>query len=110
MGLYVGESKKLIGFFDLYHGYPSANSLWISMFLLGREFQKKGYGQEIINLIKKEARNVDYNKVGIGVYLKNWSALRFWTKCGFDKVTGIYGDEIYSESSFTLIGLEHDIE
>ncbi|WP_105614989.1 GNAT family N-acetyltransferase [Vallitalea okinawensis] len=105
--IHLRDSSKLIGFYDLYHGYPEVTTLWIGMFLISSVFHKKGYGQEIINLIKKEAKEAGYNKLGIGVYLKNWPALRFWTKCGFDKITGIHGHKEFSQDTFALLGLEH---
>ena len=42
--------------------------------------------------------------------LKNWKGLRFWTKAGFDKVIGIYGDKVYNQNAFALIGLEKILE
>lgn len=79
------------------------------MFLISKEYQKKGYAQEVIEFISSEGIKTEYEKIGIGVHLKNWKGLRFWTKSGFDKVLGIYGDDMYSKNTYALIGLEKNI-
>lgn len=107
--IYLKEIGTIIGFFDLYYGYPSTNTIWISMFLISKDHQKNGYAQEVIEFISTEGIKTNYEKIGIGVHLKNWRGLRFWTKAGFDKVFSIFGDDIYSESTYALIGLEKNI-
>ena len=103
------DSGKQLGFIELYFGYPTKETIWIANLVLAKEYQKNGYGQEVIEYISKEASKAEFKKVGIGVYLKNWSALRFWTKSGFDQISGIYGDKVYSENTFALIGLEKNL-
>ena len=44
--------------------------------------------------------------MALAVHLKNWKALRFWTKAGFDKIIGIYGDKVFGEDKYSLIALE----
>lgn len=104
--IYLKENKNLIGFTDMYYGFPSVDTVWISLFIVDKDFRKKGYAQETVNYISKECTKIGYKKIGIGVHLKNWRGLRFWTKAGFDRVSGVFGDEIYSEKTFALIGLE----
>ena len=60
--------------------------------------------------LERDATETIYYKIGLGVYLKNWKALRFWTKSGFDKVIGIYGDKVFGQDKYALIGLEKSIE
>lgn len=104
--IYLKNSRKLIGFIDLYHGFPTVETVWISLFVIDKGYRKHRYGQEIVEFIFTEAVKADYQKVGIGVHLKNWPALRFWVKQGFTKISGIYGDQVYSRDTFAIIGLE----
>lgn len=106
MTVRLKENSSVVGYFDLYHGYRDSDMLWIGQFVVDKAFRSKGYGKEIINAVFNEASNNGWSKVGIGVYLKNWSALRFWTSLGFDKILGIYGDKKYDVEAFSLIGLE----
>jgi len=96
---------KIIGFFDLYYGYPEVTTLWISILLIRNEMQKLGFGHEIIETVSQQAREKGYASIGIGVHLKNWKGLRFWSKNGFDKITGISGDYVFGENNFSVIRL-----
>lgn len=100
------ENDRIVGYFNLYHGYPDSDMIWIGIFIVDKVFRKRGFGKEIMNAVFNEASNTGWSKIGIGVYLKNWSALRFWTSLGFDKIRGIYGDKQYGVDAFSLIGLE----
>ena len=100
------DTEDVVGFFDFYCGYPSANCIWMGIFLIDKKHRKNGYAQEVINFIAEEGKKAGYEKSGIGVYLKNWTGLRFWTKSGYDKVIGIYGDKQFGEEAFSLVGLE----
>lgn len=104
--IYLKDTEQLIGFTDLYYGYPSEDTIWISLFMIDKEFRRNGYAKEAIDFLSAEFENSRYKKIGIGVHLKNWRALRFWTNAGFDQVLGIFGDAKYSENTFALIGLE----
>ncbi|SEK74305.1 Acetyltransferase (GNAT) family protein [Paenibacillus sp. OK003] len=46
-----------------------------------------------------------YKEIRINVALKNWPALRFWTKSGFDQISGIYGDLEHSGKTFANMEL-----
>ena len=107
--IYLKSDNSLIGFFDLYMGYPKKNVVWISMFMIDPKHRRKKYGQEALDLIRDDLINEGYKKMGLGVHLKNWQALRFWTQLGFNHITGIYGDKIYGEDYFAIMGLEKDI-
>ncbi|MBD8047898.1 GNAT family N-acetyltransferase [Clostridium sp. N37] len=107
--IYSNKSNDIIGFIDIYHGYPNLQTLWISIFVLDRNIQNKGFGQEVIEALTKDAIDINYNKIGLAVRLKNWKALRFWTKAGFSKVIGIYGDKNFGQDTYALIELEKDI-
>ena len=103
------KDGRMIGFLDLYHGYPDNETLWIGMFLIDKEVQGNSYGQEVIQSIFEECTRTGWKSVGLGVYLKNWKGLRFWNNNGFNKIIGIYGDKVYGENAFSIIGLKKEI-
>ncbi len=80
------KDNEIIGFFDIYQGYPSNDVLWISMFVIDRAFQKSGFGSEIIDLLSQNAKENGFKALGIGVHLKNHKAQLFWVKNRFDKI------------------------
>lgn len=102
----VKETGNIIGFFDVYAHFPTKGTLWTSIFMFDKVYRQKGYGKEVTDYIALEARKSGFSKSSIGVQLKNWPALRFWTKNGYDKIFGIFGDETYSPGAFAQIGLE----
>lgn len=81
--IYIKNSHQLIGFH--------------------RDHQHYGYAQEFVNYIIGEAAKLGFSESRIGVHLKNWPALRFWTQLGFDKILGIGGDKEHSEKTFSTI-------
>jgi ribosomal protein S18 acetylase RimI-like enzyme len=103
------ETQELIGFSDLYFGYPAAKTAWISIFVIHDRYRKNGYAQEVIKLISEECKKRGFSEMGIAVYLKNWRALRFWTKAGFNNVVGIKGDKNYSADAYARIELSMNL-
>lgn len=104
--IYDKTKFEVIGLLEYYCGYPRADVLWIGSLLIHSNYQRKGYGSEIIEAITTAAEGAGFNRIGIGVHLKNWPAVRFWTKEGYDKITGVYGDTIHQEDTFCFMGLE----
>ena len=100
---------KIIGFFDLYHGYQNNETVWISIFLIEKEVQGNSYGQEAINSICDECKKSGWRSIGLGVHLKNRKGLRFWNNNGFNKIIGIFGDKEYSATTFAIIGLKKEL-
>lgn len=104
------DSKgELAGFFDVYHGYPDKDTLWISMFMIDKDKQGNSYGKAVIESLGSQGREAGYKSLGLAVYLKNWKGLRFWNKNGFDKILGIYGDKEYGVDAFSIMGLKKEL-
>lgn len=103
------ENNDVIGDLDYYCGYPNPDTLWISSFTIKKDYQEKGYGKEVIDAFSEILKISPVHKIGIGVHLKNWQALRFWFKCGFAKITAIKGDKVYAPNHFSIIALEKTV-
>jgi ribosomal protein S18 acetylase RimI-like enzyme len=91
----VENSQGIIGLFDLYDGYPTIGTGWISLLLLDIEFRGKGIGKILCNLIAEECRTYGFDSVGLAVSMNNRIALKFWVNLGFKEILGIYGDLKY---------------
>ncbi|ETT41898.1 GNAT family N-acetyltransferase [Paenibacillus sp. FSL H7-689] len=57
-------------------------------------------GQELIQALTRHFSELGYKEIRINVALKNWPALRFWIKSGFNQISRIYGDLQHSEDTF----------
>jgi ribosomal protein S18 acetylase RimI-like enzyme len=101
------ETGELVGFLDLYHGYPTADIFWVGLLIIAPKFQKAGYGKELVCGLKETLRKLGgFRVMQLGVALKNWPAIRFWTRVGFDRIVAIKGDEVHSETAFAFMTLE----
>lgn len=105
LSIKLKDTQEIIGFSDLYFGYPTSKTAWISIFMIHPSYRKNGYAQEAIKMIADECKKQGFSKMGIAVYLKNWRALRFWTQAGFNNVVGIKGDKDYSPDAYARIEL-----
>ena len=99
------DSSEIIGFIELYHGYPDKKALYIGTLLLSEDYRNGGYGQEVINKLFQQAQVIGFHQIRLGVTLKNWLGIYFWTKLGFDKITKFRGDKVLAKDSFALLEL-----
>jgi len=104
--IYIKSTHQLIGFSELYHGYPEKDVFYIGWLFIHPDHQHNGYAQELVDYLIGEAAKLGFTESRIGVHLKNWPALRFWTQLGFDKILCIRGDKEYSEKTFSTISLQ----
>lgn len=99
------ESSELIGILSLYHGYPKIDSTYIVGLYICPDLQGQGFGNEAENQLCSELKALGYNAVRANVAVKNWPAIRFWTKAGFNGISGIYGDKLHTENTFANLEL-----
>ncbi|XMB67061.1 GNAT family N-acetyltransferase [Mycoplasmatota bacterium zrk1] len=102
----IEYNNAIIGFFDLYEGYPSKSSVWISIFLIDMKERRKGHAKRVLGLIEETIDTGLYDNISIGVDLKNYSGLMFWTSNGFKEVISVFGDSNYSTEHFAVIALK----
>ena len=100
-----------IGYFHIYHGLERAPDLgFISMMVIHPDCQQHGFGVEVVEGVLDFCRHAtasgpDRRAIGVRVYLKNWPALRFWTKMGFCEIERIDGDRTHDEKSHASVVL-----
>ncbi|WP_246096550.1 GNAT family N-acetyltransferase [Paenibacillus sinopodophylli] len=99
------EHKRLIGIISVYHGYPTLDSAYIVFLYIHTDSQGQGFGMETEAQLGVELSRLGYKDIRANIAVKNWSAIRFWTKAGFNGISGIYGEKVYSESTFANIEL-----
>jgi diamine N-acetyltransferase len=101
------EGHEIIGYFHVYHRVPHPDTVWISIFLVRQDIQKQRFGQEVFDGLVDQLRSVGgWNGIWLKVYLKNWPALRFWTRNGFTQIKEVRGDAQYSENTHAALVLE----
>lgn len=86
--IYYGEN--MIALLDYQLGYRFSmihddKCLWIGLFLVDENLQRKGFGQEIIGCIVNRYKN-DYNRIQLACIEDNVKGLAFWKACGFKEI------------------------
>ena len=87
----IRQNNELIGYFHGHHHHPHPQTLLISMFVLHPDYQKGGFGTEMVAGLAQKAKAVGHHAIWLEVFLKNWPALRFWIKSGFTTIIDIDG-------------------
>ncbi|WP_291300769.1 GNAT family N-acetyltransferase [Desulfosporosinus sp. BICA1-9] len=99
------DSARIVGFIEFYHGYPDKEVLYIATLLFCEDCRNNGYGQEVINKLCEQALELGFRQARLGVTLRNWSGLYFWTKLGFNTILKYHGDKVLAKDSFALLVL-----
>ena len=108
--VFIKDISEMIGYITMYCGYPDNMSLWVTFFYVNKKMQGQGFGHEVISGLTVEAEKVGFQRILLSVALKNWEAIRFWTKAGFDKIIGVYGDKFYGKGSYANLKLEKNLK
>lgn len=104
------NSDELIGFLGVYHGFPQANVFWINTLTFHPDFQRQGYGSELLNGLIQIVKELEsYTCMRSYVAHNNLPSLRMCVKVGFNKMLEIAGEQISSENTEVHILLEKTI-
>lgn len=84
------QTKDMIGYLIVYHGYPDPDTFWIALFAIRPAFHRQKFGTEIVHALTQEAKKLGtYKRIGMGVGIGNDAAMQFWSSCGFTNVINI---------------------
>lgn len=78
---------EVVGVLGYYAGYPDEATLYISQLFLRPRWQGQGMGREIMAELEAHAARARVREIRLGVDPGNWSALRFWVRAGYDRIT-----------------------
>jgi GNAT superfamily N-acetyltransferase len=98
-----------IGLLSTYGGYPQPETLYIGSLFLKREWQRRGIGGEIIVALESRSLQNGFAEVRVQVSLKNWPALRFWVRVGYDRITTLTVDEQFAKDAYGSIELTRSL-
>jgi ribosomal protein S18 acetylase RimI-like enzyme len=103
------ESGATIGYYHCIYGKPEPDDVWISICIIRPEFQRHRYGRELVEGLASIFAGLGYRALKLDVSLKNWPALRFWTRVGFTRVVEIRGDAVHGETTQARIRLLREL-
>ena len=88
---FIYQKNKIIGYLKLNYNDSQREKMYlhngfeIERIYLIAAFQGKGLGKKLITKILNMGKEMGYNKVWLGVWEKNFKAIRFYKKYGFKK-------------------------
>lgn len=81
----VGSDGNLdIGFVAFYCNDTIHRTAFISMIIIGSEFQSKGYGRKLLDKSMEIASQAGMHSIRLEVSQVNWHALAFYDRLGFN--------------------------
>jgi len=102
-------SHDVIGLFSIYTGYPKGDVAYVGELFLCSAFQGVGLGREAYMSLEAMLRPGPMTRVRVGVGLKNWNALRFWIRLGFEQITGMSGSRYYGAGRHAFLELQKNL-
>ncbi len=101
------QPGEVIGYFHWVLGAPKPDLIWISLMVIDPAVQNRRCGSEALAGLGRQLRNLQtYRAAWVEVWLKNWPALRLWTKAGFDRIVKIGGDPVLTADGNASVVLE----
>jgi GNAT superfamily N-acetyltransferase len=85
---YIGffRNNKLELIIDFYINFPEYNVIWIGLFMINGNLQRKGYGKYIINSFIQASKENGYLSIQLGVIEDNKEGLSFWKSFKFNEI------------------------
>jgi ribosomal protein S18 acetylase RimI-like enzyme len=103
------ESGRAVGLLSVYEGYPTRRIAYIGQLFLHPDVHGQGLGREIYLQLESLLRRCPLQVVRVGVALRNWNALRFWTRLGFLRITGMSGDRHFAPEAHAFLELQKNL-
>lgn len=102
----IDDNGKVVGHLILGYPDPSKTVIRLGFIIIDEQFRRKGYGRELLKLaIQKARRNYKAQKITLGVFDNNPSAIRCYESVGFITT----GTDTYSIDGEEWTGKEMEI-
>jgi diamine N-acetyltransferase len=103
-------SGEMIGYYHLRYHHPHPGLIFITMFVIHKEYQKAGYAQEVTRGLLEQLRTLgEYHAVWLEVFVKNWPAMRFWINAGFTTIIDFEGDAALADETYASMVVERKL-
>jgi len=93
----------------VYLGVPHDTCAYIGILFFDEAARGGGLGRELVRGLAEALAEAGMTELRLGVSLRNWPALRFWTSLGFNTVTKVNAPGAYRPEARSLIELSAPI-
>ncbi|MBE6765340.1 MAG: GNAT family N-acetyltransferase [Clostridia bacterium] len=108
LSIYVGG--VMVGYAALYRDFPGKQSVQIPLLFISEKARRCGFGTTIVRALKQYFYETGYHNLRVLVSLRNWGALRFWYRHGFDRVLCVETEGELTDGGNGSIGLECSLD
>ena len=105
----ICEDKRIIGYIELYPGFPTKDNVYISLFYITEANKNKTVSEDILLHLLAEFTNQSFKTISVSTSLKTWHDLAFWQGCGFDTILSVEADPSHINSSYGRVELQYII-
>ncbi len=99
---------EAIGYLSVYHGHPDPTTVYLGTLSIRRDCHNQGFGSEVVEKISALRGLKEYRSQRLIVTVRNWGAVRFWTRHGFTRVTRVLGELCKGDGSTAKLELMRD--
>ncbi|GAA4727178.1 GNAT family N-acetyltransferase [Brevibacillus fulvus] len=85
LAITLRDDERMIGIGHLRLEQAESQKGWISLLLLAANFQRSGFGREVVKLVEEFVRCQSKTQIHVGVVADHISALLFWGKLGYEQ-------------------------
>ena len=103
------ENNEMINYCQYYKNYKNNKTIFLGGFFIKRNKQKNGLGKKILKLYEEKWKQEGYTEIILQVDIKNWVAIKFWYRNGYNKIVDWIGDFEYSAKTYAMLRLEKRI-
>lgn len=99
-------NDMLIGYAAVYREFPSKTAVHVPVFFIGAPARGSGFGTLCAQMLCRYFYETGYDCIRTCVSLRNWSALRFCNRLGFDRIISLTAEGTPEDGSYAGMCLE----
>ncbi len=107
--LTIRVNDILIGYTTLYRDFPAKDYVDLKLMYIGEPARNRGFGALAAKMIFDYFNGAKYGCIRINVPLRNWGALRFFNRFGFNRILELNANGDCSDGEYGYVSLEKEL-
>ena len=99
-------NDMLIGYTSVYREFPSKTVVHVPFFFIGAPARGSGFGTLCAQMLCRYFYEAGYDCIRTSVSLRNWGALRFCNRLGFDRIIDLTAEGTPEDGNYAGVCLE----
>lgn len=102
-------NDTLIGYASVYREFPSKTVVHVPFFFIGAPARGSGFGTMCAQMLCRYFYETGYDSMRTSVSLRNWGALRFCNRLGFDRIIDLTAEGTPEDGGYAGMCLEKEL-